>query len=686
MTVSQPSSVNWPRVARHVLTSRCLDLIEENELAPKGLIAYQFSARGHELVQVLMATALTHPHDAATVYYRSRPFVLAAGLTVTETLLGGMAKSGSLSQGRDTGLGYFLPSRGGVTVLPMSGDVGAQYTPAAGWAQAITYRRDVLKEAAWAGAIAVAIGGDGSTATNGFWAALNIATTLKLPMLFCIEDNAYAISVPSHFQNPGANIADNLAAYANLKILQGDGTDPADAAQKITEAVAYVRAGHGPCLLRLSVVRLHGHVFGDKQPYKPADFIAAEEARDPVQRLKAYLPDLDWPALESEIETHIRAAIEHALSQPDPDPAAATRHVLYDNEPQAVGGLLPEVRTGHCAPLPTGTPTPAPSAGVRLNFVQSLNRVFETELTLNPRLLIFGEDVGPRGGVHRVTLDLQSKFGDERVFDTSLSEEGIMGRALGLAYAGLMPAPEIQFRKYADPATEQINDCGWVRWRTNNAFAAPLVLRMPVGYSKKTGDPWHSVTGEAIYAHTLGWRVAFPSNATDAAGLLRAALRGNDPTIFLEHRVLLQDSVVYPYPGDDFVLPFGHANVVQPGDSVTVVTWGAMVERCREAARRWPNEVEVIDLRTIVPWDKDCVLSSVQKTGKCLIVHEDTFTNGFASEISATLAQQAFQYLDAPIQRLTTPDCPVPYNLKLMHTLLPSTEVIAQNIADLLAF
>jgi 2-oxoisovalerate dehydrogenase E1 component len=438
--------------------------------------------------------------------------------------------------------------------------------------------------------------------------------------------------------------------------------------------------------LRLSVVRLHGHVFGDKQPYKPADFIAAEEARDPVQRLKAYLPDLDWAALEREVERSIRAALAAAQQQGEPEVAQTTRHVFYEGAPQKVGGVLPEINAGRVAALPAGSPIPAPNPSLRLNFVQTLNRVLETELTHNPRLMVFGEDVGPRGGVHRVTLDLQNKFGEARVFDTSLSEEGIVGRALGLAFAGLVPAPEIQFRKYADPATEQINDCGWVRWRTNNAFAAPMVVRMPVGYSKKTGDPWHSVTGEAIYAHTLGWRVAFPANATDAAGLLRAALRGNDPTIFLEHRVLLQDAVVYPYAGDEFVLPFGVANVIQPGDALTVVTWGAMVERCRAAARQWPNAVEILDLRTIIPWDKTRVLESVRKTSKCLIVHEDTYTGGFASEISATLAETAFGDLDAPIARLATPDCPIPYNAQMMRAVIPSAEGIANKIAELLAF
>lgn len=674
--------VDWPAVARLVLTSRCMDEIEEQELAPAGKIAYQFSARGHELAQVLLGLAMQHPHDAAAVYYRSRPFVLAAGLTVQEAFAAGLARGGSPSEGRDTGLGFFLAPRRGVTVLPMSGDVGAQYSPAAGWAQAIRYRAGALGEADWQGAMAAALGGDGSTAANGFWAALNIATTLRLPLLFFIEDNHYAISVPGHLQNAQANIAASLASFPDLHVLEGDGTDPPEAAARVAEAVDYVRGGAGACLLRLRVVRLSGHSFTDNQAYKSPELRRDEEARDPVRRLRDYLPDLDWPALEREVEEAVRAALQAALAQPEPDPSGAQRHVFYEGQTPQVGGLLPEA-----ANLPPGSPQPEPPAGPRQNLLDSVRRTLEVELTANPRLLVFGEDVGPKGGVHGATLDLQHKFGAERVFDTSLSEEGIVGRAVGLAYAGLLPAPEIQFRKYADPATEQINDAGWVRWRTAGKFAAPMVIRIPVGFGKKTGDPWHSVTGEAVFAHTLGWRIAFPSNAADAVGLLRSALRGHDPTLFFEHRALL-DTVPgrRPYPGDDYMVPFGVASQVQAGDSLTVVTWGAMLHRCVEAAQPWPGRVEILDLRTIVPWDREAVLESVKKTGKCLVVHEDTRTGGFAGEIIATVAGEAFEHLDAPVGRLASADCPVPYNPGLMGAVVPTAAQVAAAIARLLDF
>jgi 2-oxoisovalerate dehydrogenase E1 component len=308
------------------------------------------------------------------------------------------------------------------------------------------------------------------------------------------------------------------------------------------------------------------------------------------------------------------------------------------------------------------------------------------ELAVNPCLLIFGEDVGEKGGVHAATLDLEHRHGGRRVFDTSLSEEGIIGRAVGLAYAGLKPLPEIQFRKYADPATEQLNNCGTVRWRTNGRFAAPIVVRVPGGY-RKIGDPWHSVTSEIVFAHAVGWKLAFPSNAEDAVGLLRTALRGNDPVLFFEHRAMLDAGWARrPYPGDNFMLPFGNAKIIQPGDELTVITWGAMVERCIMAAQNTGVSAEIIDLRTLVPWDRECVLESVRRTAHCLIVHEDIKLGGFGAEIAATVADEAFMWLDAPVKRVAAPSVPVPFNPGLMTAVVPAVDRIRSAIEDLLAF
>jgi 2-oxoisovalerate dehydrogenase E1 component len=310
--------------------------------------------------------------------------------------------------------------------------------------------------------------------------------------------------------------------------------------------------------------------------------------------------------------------------------------------------------------------------------------VLDQELEANPRVLLFGEDVGPKGGVHAVTLGLQEKYGRDRVFDTSLNEEGIVGRAVGMALAGLMPVPEIQFRKYAEPATEQIHDAGTMRWRTNNRFAAPMVLRVPGGFFK-CGDPWHSMTNEVEFVHNPGWKVAVPSNAEDAVGLLRGSLRGNDPVLFFEHRAMLDDAWARrPWPGDDYVLPFGRAKKTREGDKITIVTWGAMVPRCETAAEGY--SADVIDLRTLQPWDKETVLESVRRTRRCLIVHEDLRTGGFGAEIAAVVADEAFLDLDAPVARVTMPDIPSPHHPKLMEWALPSAPSIRAEIDRLVGF
>ncbi len=684
MSIPQP---DWLQVARIVLLSRKLDALEVEQLTPQGKVKYQFSAGGHELTQVLLAQALTHPHDAATVYYRARPFMLASGLTAVEALAAGMARTSNLSQGREVGVMFNRPAQDGLVVFPTSGDVGAQYTPAAGWAQAIHYRANVLGEDDWRGAIAVALGGEGSVAANGFWAALNVVTPQRLPMLFFIEDNLFGLSVPAHLQTPGGNIAANLVNYGGLKTLETDGCDPICTWEAIYEAVSHVRSGDGPALIRLRVPRIEGHTFVDTQAYKTPEQRADDLARDPLPCLRDYILEQglltqdDWDKLENEVADMLSGALKAAQARPEPDPAQVTRHLFFEGKAQIQGGLLPEG-----AMLSPGSDIPEPS-GPRINLIDAVRRTLEVEMVQNHRIAVFGEDVGVKGGVHGATLDMQLKFGKERVFDTSLNEDGIIGRATGMAIAGLLPVPEIQFRKYADPAHEQITDLGWLRWRSANTFAAPMVVRIPVGFSKKTGDPWHSVTGEAIYAHTLGWRIAFPSNAEDAVGLLRTALRGDDPTFFFEHRALLDSAEGRrQYPGDDYCLPFGRAAQLTEGREATVITWGAMVPRCRKASDEFPGRVSLFDLRTIIPWDEEAVLESVRRTGKVLVVHEDTLTGGFAGEIIATIVEKGFTFLDAPIVRLATPDIPIPYNISLMNAALPSVERIREKIEELLAF
>jgi len=684
----KPGVIDWRAVLHHVAVSRALDDLEESTLLKERKVLYQFSARGHDLTQVLLSTQLTGSQDGVGAYYRSRPLLLGLGLPVEEALASTMMRAGGMSDGRDIGVVFNMPRKAGPCVLPVCGGVGAQYTPAVGWAQALRYRSTQLGEQACRGSIAVAHGGEASTATNGFWAALNIVTTERLPFLFFIEDNGYGISVSSRQQTPGGNIARNLESFRGLRVLDGDGSDPKAAAALIENAVAGVRSGEGPALIRLVVPRLSGHSGQDTQTYKSAEEISAEKARDPLTKLReqlvpGILSQADWDREIAEARALVARTLANVERRAAPDPSRIERYVFSETcadgslDLQQQGGL----RCAGVLPAP-GTESAAPQ-GPRINLVTAVRRTLEHELAINSRVLVFGEDVGRKGGVHAATLGLQERFGVDRVFDTSLSEEGIIGRAVGMAAAGLMPVPEIQFRKYADPAAEQLNDCGTMRWRTVNRFAAPMVVRIPGGFFK-CGDPWHSQSNEVQWLHGVGWRLAMPSNAQDAVGLLRSALRGNDPTIFFEHRSLLDSAAARrPYPGDDFVVPFGKASLLRDGTDLTVVTWGAMVERCDQAIDASGKSADLLDLRTLSPWDREAVLASVRKTRRCLIVHEDTMTAGFGAEIAAVLAKATFFDLDAPIERLAMPDVPSPHNPLLLDAVLPGIETITRSIVNL---
>lgn len=694
--VTPRAGFDWRRIAYHTLVSRALDDVEEQTNKQRAtvprehLVLYQFSARGHDMAQSILGSLLTGAHDGAGAYYRSRPLLLSLGLSIEDALGSPLGRAGGFSDGRDIGVVCNLPNPSGCTVLPMAGDVGSQYTPAAGWAQNIVYHRDTLADASYANCLSVALGGDGSVATNGFWAALTMATTLSLPMLFYIEDNDLGISVRGDMQTPGGDIARNLASFTNLRVLNGDGCDPHDASEKLADAVAHVRGGGGPALVRLTVPRLSSHSGPDNQKgYRTDEEIAADLARDPLPRLREYLVPAvmsagEWAALEGDVAHDVQVALEAARARGNPDPRTVAQHVFADEHAptEAMGGLSRAERAAL-----GGTDVPQ-EGGELLRFAEAIRRTLRHELATNPKVVVFGEDVGRKGGVHLVTEGLQKQFGATRVFDTSLSEEGIIGRAVAMAIGGLVPVAEIQFRKYADPAAEQLNNCGTMRWRTANRFAAPIVVRMPGGFGKDVGDPWHSLSDEVRFAHAYGWQVIMPSNAADAVGLLRAAMRSPNPSIFFEHRSLLMTGDGSArYPGDDYVLPLGRARVVQEGDQITLVTWGAMVHRCVDAVAQLaqPGAVELLDLRTISPWDREAVLASVRKTGRCLIVHEDSLTAGFGAEIAGTLAQEAFWYLDAPVERLAPRDIPVPYHPDLLDAVVPTAARIRERLAALLA-
>src|SRR6202167_420241 len=512
-------------VLRQIATSRALDDLEESTLLPQRKVLYQFSARGHELTQGLLWHPLTVSRGGGGAYYRSRPLCLTLGLPLEEALASTMMRAGGMSDGRDIGVVFNVPRKSGACVLPVCGGVGTQYTPAVGWAQALRYRVAVLGDKDCENSIAVAHGGDASTATNGFWAALNIVTTERLPLLFFIEDNGYGISVPSRQQTPGGNIARNLQGFSGLRVLEGDASDPMAVAELIADAVTGVRSGGGPALLRLLVPRLSGHSGQDTQAYKSAAEIAAERERDPLARLRPQLvPDLvsaaDWEFEVAQGHHAVAEALAAVEGRSAPDAGRIRRYLFSESAADGSIDLQEQggIRCDGVVPSP-GTVHASPQ-GPRINLVTAVRRTLDHELAVNPRMLVFGEDVGRKGGVHAATLGLQEKFGADRVFDTSLSEEGIIGRAVGMAAAGLMPVPETHFRKYAEPAAEQLNDCGTIRWRTANRYAAPMVVRMPGGFFK-CGDPSHSQCNEAQFAHAIGWRLAMASNAREAVGLLR---------------------------------------------------------------------------------------------------------------------------------------------------------------------
>ncbi|MCX7552499.1 thiamine pyrophosphate-dependent enzyme [Marinicella sp. S1101] len=680
---------DWLKIAKDVLISRALDDLEEFDLVKQKKVLYQFSARGHDMAQIMLGQILNRKKDAVSGYYRSRPLLLSLGLPVEQFLQATMMKQGGFSNGRDIGVVFNQPNHDGPCVLPMSGGVGAQYTPVAGWAQAVEYHREHLNDTEWDEAMGLVLGGDGSVATNGFWSSLTMATTLELPMLFYIEDNGYGISVPSHFQTPGGNIVKNLASFRGIKILSGDGTNPQEAAALISQANEHIRKERKPVLLRLTVPRLNGHSAQDTQSYKSDDRIEFEKQHDPLPKLKKFLIDNnhltanEWDKMTQEAKDHCYASYQKVDQQAFAEPTEVEQHAFEEQDD--TGQPVLQAQGGIHIDNPTFPPssTEVIAEGGRINMVTAIRKTLDFELTHNNKMLVFGEDVGAKGGVHAVTLGLQEKHGEAQVFDTSLSEEGIIGRSIGLSLAGLLPVPEIQFRKYADPAEEQLNETGSMRWRTNNRFAAPMVVRMAGGYFG-CGDPWHSQCAEVKWVHAIGWQVAMPSNAEDAVGLLRYALRNNNPSIFFEHRKMLDHMWARrPYPGDQYIIPFGQGKKILNGDRLTVVSWGGMVHMCQSAIEKTGVDADLIDLRTLRPWDKEMVLESVKRTGRCLIVHEDNISAGFGAEIAAVLAKEAFFYLDAPIERLATADIGNPHDPRLMEHALPNPDSIAARIIEL---
>jgi 2-oxoisovalerate dehydrogenase E1 component len=630
--------MDWGKVAYFCLLSRFMDLKEKSERLPMS-----FPAMGHELVQVLTALLMEHEKDSASVYYRSRPLALALGMKVEDIFYANMGK------GRDVGMMYYLRGK----ILPTVGDVGGQFPKAVGWAQAIRYK-------GWDGAVAVAMGGDGSIASSGFWSALNIATTLNLPMVFVIEDNGWGIGVPSYLQTPGGNIAENLRSFKNLTVLEGRGYIPEETYGVLREGFEIARKNRA-VLIRFEVARIEGHSISDRQEYRSREEIEKSREKDPIVYLRSLVEN--WEEVESRAKEDVERAWEEAKRR-EGERGNLKKYIFFEGE-FAQGDKVREFKM---------------NKHPKMKMALAIRKAMEEALEENEDVLIFGEDVGLKGGIYGITRGFMERFGERRVFDTSLNELGIVGRAEGMAYAGLKPIAEIQFRKYADEARQAIHNIGFVRWRTNNTFSAPIILRIPVGFLRGISDPWHSFSAEQEFLHMFGWKIAYPSNAEDAYYLLKEALSMNDPVIFLEHRELyfskLAEREISEY------LPFGRGRVVKSGNSLTIVSWGYTLYEALEGVK--DMDVEVIDLRTLKPWDEELVFESVKKTGRLLVVHEDSLTCGFGAEIVSRVVEETFESLKIAPKRLAVPDVPIPFSQELFNLAYPTSDKIRKVVEEML--
>jgi 2-oxoisovalerate dehydrogenase E1 component len=631
--------MDWGKVAYFCLLSRFMDLKEKSERLPMS-----FPAMGHELVQVLTALLMEHEKDSASVYYRSRPLALALGMKPEDIFYANMGK------GRDVGMMYYLRGK----ILPTVGDVGGQFPKAVGWAQAIRYK-------GWDGAVAVAMGGDGSVASSGFWSALNIATTLNLPMVFVIEDNGWGIGVPSYLQTPGGNIAENLRSFKNLTVLEGRGYIPEETYGVLKDGFEIARKNR-TVLIRFEVARIEGHSISDRQEYRSREEIEKSREKDPIVYLRSLVEN--WEEVESRAKEDVERAWEEAKRR-EGERGNLKKYIFFEGE-FAQGDKVREFNM---------------SKHPKMKMALAIRKAMEEALEENEDVLIFGEDVGLKGGIYGITRGFMERFGERRVFDTSLNELGIVGRAEGMAYAGLKPIAEIQFRKYADEARQAIHNIGFVRWRTNNAFSAPIILRIPVGFLRGISDPWHSFSAEQEFLHMFGWKIAYPSNAEDAYYLLKEALSMNDPVILLEHRELyfskLAEREISEY------LPFGKGRVVKSGNSLTIVSWGYTLYEALEGVK--DMDVEVIDLRTLKPWDEELVFESVKKTGRLLVVHEDSLTCGFGAEIVSRVVEETFESLKIAPKRLAVPDVPIPFSQELFNLAYPTSDKIRKVVEEMLS-
>ena len=683
------------RLYRTMLLSRRLD-DKELQLKTQSKSFFQISGAGHEAILVAAGMQLEPGRDWFFPYYRDRALCLALGLTPYEMLLAAVgAKTDPSSGGRQMPAHWSRPD---LHLVSPSSAVSTQCLHAVGCAEANQFYLQFPGVAAQAdlcseGDVVYVSLGDGSTSEGEFWESLNTACTRRLPVVFLVEDNGYAISVPVEIQTPGGDIARLVSGFPGLEVISVDGTDALASFAAMRRALAYARGGRGPVLVKANVVRLYSHSMSDDESHYKSEAERNEErARDPLDNFSAFLTreqlgdDSTLAQIASEVDDEIQDAADRALAAASPDRATVLDYVYSpDVDPTSDQFDVPGI--------PEGDP---------VTMVAAINRTLKDELARNPRLVVFGEDVADcsraealstvkgKGGVFKATLGLQRAFGRERVFNSPLAEANIVGRAIGMAVRGLTPVVEIQFFDYIWPAMMQIRgELTMLRYRSNNAYSCPLVIRAPVG-GYVHGALYHSQSGESIFAHCPGLRIAYPSDAEDAAGLLRTAIRCDDPVLFLEHKHLYRQTYNKSiYPGPDYQIPFARAAIRRDGTDVVVVTWGALVQRTLLAAERAAKQgisVMVIDLRTLAPYDWSAVAEAVSRTSRVAVVHEDQLTCGFGAELAARIADELFEYLDAPVKRVGALDCPVAYHPDLEEAILPQTDDVQRVITALSEF